>query len=356
MDTSWIPTFLFLLYMRSLERIIDDVVFLCFFVGNDFLPHLPSLDIRDGALDYLFNVYKRLLPTFPDYITNHGGQVNLSNVDVILAEVGAIEDYVFAMKHDNEERQKKRMEEMKARTKQGKQLQAPPVVAPAQSDGPPKALGRAARILEKERARENQDVTVALGRGHQAKEEARKDLKAHKMVAEANAKAALELKKSLGGGGGNAAAKSEDTAKKHDKEEEAMDTTTDDANGDGADAGLKRKHEDVEESESKEKKEAKTKVEIEVEGFGGKIEEAEFDDDVDNDDDDEEDEDDEEENEVEIPPEVEVDPKLAAAFKEKVKDAKSKQLDEFAKSVEDNVRLHETGWKVSQVVCYSCHC
>ncbi|CAM9502111.1 unnamed protein product [Ascophyllum nodosum] len=77
------------------ERLVDDFVFLCFFVGNDFLPHLPSLDIRDGAIDYLFNVYKRVISSLGDYLTASGGVVNLKQVDVIMAEVGEIEDEVF---------------------------------------------------------------------------------------------------------------------------------------------------------------------------------------------------------------------------------------------------------------------
>jgi hypothetical protein len=34
----------------DLDRVIDDFVFMCFLVGNDFLPCVPHLDIADGEM------------------------------------------------------------------------------------------------------------------------------------------------------------------------------------------------------------------------------------------------------------------------------------------------------------------
>ena len=37
---------------------IYDYIFLCFFLGNDFMPHFPAINIRTGGVDKMLNAYK----------------------------------------------------------------------------------------------------------------------------------------------------------------------------------------------------------------------------------------------------------------------------------------------------------
>ena len=59
-------------------------MFLC---GQRF-PYPISLDIRDGAIDFLLELYISLLPSLGDYLTRSGGNLNLTQVDVLLAPCG----------------------------------------------------------------------------------------------------------------------------------------------------------------------------------------------------------------------------------------------------------------------------
>lgn len=68
------------------ERIIDDFILLNIFVGNDFLPHLPGLHINQGAMDLLFNIYKRILPAAGGYL-NESGTLRTDRLELVLSEL-----------------------------------------------------------------------------------------------------------------------------------------------------------------------------------------------------------------------------------------------------------------------------
>jgi len=85
----------------ELERAIDDWVFLIFFVGNDFLPHLPSLEIREGAIDTLLRIWKREFERMGGYVTNHG-RVEMDRAQFILEGLAADEDNIFQKRREGE--------------------------------------------------------------------------------------------------------------------------------------------------------------------------------------------------------------------------------------------------------------
>jgi len=47
-------------YNLTNESLINDYIFICFFIGNDFIQHTPSINIRYRGLDHLINTYKVL--------------------------------------------------------------------------------------------------------------------------------------------------------------------------------------------------------------------------------------------------------------------------------------------------------
>ncbi|KAJ7688447.1 XRN 5'-3' exonuclease N-terminus-domain-containing protein [Mycena rosella] len=132
LDVTQIP------FPFNFEQALDDWVLLIFFVGNDFLPHLPSLEIREGAIDTLLRIWKQELPRMGGYLTNHG-HIVLERAQIILEGLAQREDEIFRRRREAENRQdqnakRRKLEEKKnVRPSSSLALTAPPT-APS---GPP---------------------------------------------------------------------------------------------------------------------------------------------------------------------------------------------------------------------------
>eukprot|EP00054_Salpingoeca_dolichothecata_P030449 m.248072 g.248072 ORF g.248072 m.248072 type:complete len:1635 (+) comp26663_c1_seq18:689-5593(+) len=79
-----------------LERTIDDFVFLCFFLGNDFLPHLMAADLDEGGLADTVDLYRKLKKTHGDYLVDAASAtIHLPFLEEIFANMALKEDAIF---------------------------------------------------------------------------------------------------------------------------------------------------------------------------------------------------------------------------------------------------------------------
>ncbi|KAG0145052.1 hypothetical protein CROQUDRAFT_23648, partial [Cronartium quercuum f. sp. fusiforme G11] len=119
----------------DLERAIDDWVLLIFFVGNDFLPHLPSLEIREGAVDTLLKIWKNNLANMGGYLTDCG-KLNLERTEIILEGLAGREEEIFRRRREAEERQDRDAKKRKIESDQRTRPAAPPITSYAPVEPP----------------------------------------------------------------------------------------------------------------------------------------------------------------------------------------------------------------------------
>lgn len=85
----------------DLERVIDDFVFCCMFVGNDFLPNIAHMDIADGALNMMMAVYRDMLPMLGGYLTDKS-RIHLCRLELYMREISKREPLYFQFRAKEE--------------------------------------------------------------------------------------------------------------------------------------------------------------------------------------------------------------------------------------------------------------
>jgi 5'-3' exonuclease len=69
---------------------IQDYIFICFFLGNDFMPHFPSLNIRLTGFTILLELYKELFND-SNYIS-YNKQINYKNLKLYIKKLAENEE------------------------------------------------------------------------------------------------------------------------------------------------------------------------------------------------------------------------------------------------------------------------
>ena len=95
------------------NSIINDFIFMCYFLGNDFLPHFPAANIRTHGIQVLLDTYRKVVAKPGQYLLynvsniNDLGQIIWKNVNILVKELAKnehtllLKEYELRDKWDN---------------------------------------------------------------------------------------------------------------------------------------------------------------------------------------------------------------------------------------------------------------
>lgn len=73
------------------KRVAIDFVAMCCLAGNDFLPHIPAVDIYMGGIDRVLNSYKNMSPATNGYLVSEDGRLRLPHWRGLLEQLAPAE-------------------------------------------------------------------------------------------------------------------------------------------------------------------------------------------------------------------------------------------------------------------------
>ena len=105
---------------------VYDYIFLCFFLGNDFLPHFPALNIRTGGVDKLINAYKATIGETNEYITD-GKIIHWNNLKKIITFLANLEEEFIIKEHRSRNNKERHLLPNNTPEEQFKKFEATPI-------------------------------------------------------------------------------------------------------------------------------------------------------------------------------------------------------------------------------------
>ncbi|KYQ91303.1 5'-3' exoribonuclease [Tieghemostelium lacteum] len=92
----------------DLERIIDDFTLIMIFFGNDFLPHIPMLEISQGGLNSVLELYRNSLEDLGGYLTN-GAEIDLDRLQGFMVKLKNFEQSQKVLPDSKEQEENEEM-------------------------------------------------------------------------------------------------------------------------------------------------------------------------------------------------------------------------------------------------------
>ena len=96
-------------YEKNKNRIFDYIL-LCFFLGNDFMPHFPAMNIRTHGIDILMDSYRDTIGKCNNKFLTSGTDINWLHVRELIANIAPNEELFLREEHKKRDKFRSRLD------------------------------------------------------------------------------------------------------------------------------------------------------------------------------------------------------------------------------------------------------